>query len=166
MRHTITVLVENEFGVLTRIAGLFSARGYNIENLNVAPTLDASMSRMTLVTRGDEHVIEQIKKQLNKLIPVIKTEDLTRQEHMEREMILVKVRASEDTRAEVLRMAEVFRADVVDVSESSYTLELTGKARKLDAFLRMLEPHGVIEMTRTGPVGMRRGAEGFTVDDD
>jgi len=166
MRHTITVLVENEFGVLTRIAGLFSARGYNIENLNVAPTMDASMSRMTLVTRGDEHVIEQIKKQLNKLIPVIKTEDLTRQEHMEREMILIKVRASEDTRAEVLRMAEVFRANVVDVSESSYTLELTGKARKLDAFLRMLEPNGVIEMTRTGPVGMRRGAEGFTVDED
>ncbi len=165
MRHTITVLVENEFGVLTRITGLFSARGYNIENLNVAPTMDASMSRMTLVTRGDEHVIEQIKKQLNKLIPVIKTEDLTRQEHMEREMILVKVRASEGTRAEVLRMAEVFRASVVDVSESSYTLELTGKARKLDAFLRMLEPNGVIEMTRTGPVGMRRGAEGFTVDE-
>ncbi len=165
MRHTITVLVENEFGVLTRIAGLFSARGYNIENLNVAPTLDASMSRMTLVTRGDEDVIEQIKKQLNKLIPVIKTEDLTRQEHMEREMILVKVRASENTRAEVLRMAEVFRANVVDVSESSYTLELTGKARKLNAFLRMLEPNGIIEMTRTGPVGMRRGAEAFTVGD-
>ncbi len=166
MRHTITVLVENEFGVLTRIAGLFSARGYNIENLNVAPTMDASMSRMTLVTRGDEHVIEQIEKQLNKLIPVIKTEDLTRQEHMEREMILVKVHASEDTRAEVLRMAGVFRANVVDVSESSYTLELTGKAKKLDAFLRMLEPHGVVEMTRTGPVGMHRGAEGFTIDDD
>jgi len=165
MRHTITVLVENEFGVLTRITGLFSARGYNIESLNVAPTMDASMSRMTLVTRGDEHVIEQIKKQLNKLIPVIKTEDLTRQEHMEREMILVKVSASEETRAEVLRMAEVFRASVVDVSESSYTLELTGKARKLDAFLRMLEPNGVIEMTRTGPVGMRRGAEGFAVDE-
>ncbi len=164
MRHTITVLVENEFGVLTRITGLFSARGYNIESLNVAPTMDASMSRMTLVTRGDEHVIEQIKKQLNKLIPVIKAEDLTRQEHMEREMILVKVCASEDTRAEVLRMAEVFRASVVDVSKSSYTLELTGKARKLDAFLRMLEPNGVIEMTRTGPVGMRRGAESFTAD--
>ena len=124
------------------------------------------MSRMTLVTRGDEHIIEQIEKQLNKLIPVIKTEDLTRQEHMEREMILVKVRASEGTRAEVLRMAGVFRANVVDVSESSYTLELTGKAKKLDAFLRMLEPHGVVEMTRTGPVGMHRGAEGFTVDDD
>jgi len=165
MKHTITVLVENEFGVLTRIAGLFSARGYNIESLNVAPTMDATMSRMTLVTRGDERVIEQIQKQLNKLIPVIKTEDLTRQEHMEREMILVKVRATSDTRAEVLRMAEVFRANVVDVSESSYTLELTGKANKINAFLRMLDPHGIIEMTRTGPVGMRRGARGFSVED-
>lgn len=164
MRHTITVLVENEFGVLTRIAGLFSARGYNIESLNVAPTLDPTMSRMTLVTRGDEHVIEQIEKQLNKLIPVIKTEDLTRQSHMEREMMLVKVQAAEKTRAEVLRMAEVFRANVVDVSELSYTLELTGKADKLDAFLRMLEPLSIIEMTRTGPVGMRRGAKGFGLE--
>jgi acetolactate synthase-1/3 small subunit len=165
MKHTITVLVENEFGVLTRIAGLFSARGYNIESLNVAPTLDATMSRMTLVTRGDERVIEQIKKQLNKLIPVIKTEDLTHQSHMEREMMLIKVKATANTRAEVLRMAEVFRANVVDVSETSYSLEITGKAHKLDAFLRMLEPHGIIEMTRTGPVGMRRGAKGFTAED-
>jgi acetolactate synthase-1/3 small subunit len=164
MRHTITVLVENEFGVLTRIAGLFSARGYNIESLNVAPTLDPTMSRMTLVTRGDEQVIEQIEKQLNKLIPVIKTEDLTRQSHMEREMMLVKVQAAEKTRAEVLRMAEVFRANVVDVSELSYTLELTGKADKLDAFLRMLDPLGIIEMTRTGPVGMRRGSKGMNVE--
>ncbi len=165
MRHVITVLVENEFGVLTRIAGLFSARGYNIESLNVAPSSDPTMSRMTLVTRGDEHVIEQIKKQLNKLIPVIKTEDLTRQEHMEREMVLVKVQARDATRAEVLRMADVFRAKVVDVAEASYTLELTGKSKKLDVFLRMLAPLGIIEMTRTGPVGMRRGSEGFTVED-
>ncbi|HKJ84175.1 MAG TPA: acetolactate synthase small subunit [Mariprofundaceae bacterium] len=164
MRHTISVLVENEFGVLTRIAGLFSARGYNIESLNVAPTLDPTMSRMTLVTRGDEQVIEQIEKQLNKLIPVIKTEDLTRQSHMEREIILVKVKATEKTRAEVLRMAEVFRASVVDVSETSYTLELTGKADKIDAFLRMLDPLGIIEMTRTGPVGMRRGAQGMNIE--
>jgi len=164
MKHTITILVENEFGVLTRIAGLFSARGYNIESLNVAPTVDATASRMTLVTRGNEKVIEQIKKQLNKLIPVIRVEDLTRQSHMERGMMLAKVQATEKTRAEVLRMAEVFRASVVDVSESSYTLELTGKENKLDAFLRMLEPHGIIEMTRTGPVGMRRGARGLSVD--
>jgi len=164
MRHTITILVENEFGVLTRIAGLFSARGYNIESLNVAPTLDRTVSRMTLVTRGDEHVIEQIKKQLNKLIPVIKTEDISHKAHMEREMLLVKVRAEDAQRAEVLRMADVFRAKVVDVSARSYTLELTGKANKLDAFMRMLEPLGIIEMTRTGPVGMRRGEKGFVVD--
>ncbi len=164
MKHTISILVENEFGVLTRIAGLFSARGYNIESLNVAPTLDYTASRMTLVTRGNEKVIEQIKKQLNKLIPVIRVEDLTNQSHMERGMMLVKVQATEKTRAEVLRMAEVFRASVVDVSEASYTLELTGKENKLEAFLRMLEPHGIIEMTRTGPVGMRRGAKGFSVD--
>lgn len=164
MKHTISILVENEFGVLTRIAGLFSARGYNIESLNVAPTVDATASRMTLVTRGNEKVIEQIKKQLNKLIPVIRVEDLTNQSHMERGMMLVKVQATEKTRAEVLRMAEVFRASVVDVSESSYTLELTGKENKLEAFLRMLEPHGIIEMTRTGPVGMRRGAKGFSVE--
>jgi len=164
MRHTITILVENEFGVLTRVAGLFSARGYNIESLNVAPTLDGTVSRMTLVTSGDEHVIEQIKKQLNKLIPVIKTEDISHTAHMEREMILVKVKAEAKSRAEVLRMAEVFRAKVVDVSEASYTLELTGKANKIEAFLRMLEPMGIIEMTRTGPVGMRRGAKGFVVE--
>ncbi|RMG91217.1 MAG: acetolactate synthase small subunit [Zetaproteobacteria bacterium] len=164
MRHTITILVENEFGVLTRVAGLFSARGYNIESLNVAPTMDPTVSRMTLVTRGDERVIEQIKKQLNKLIPVIKTEDISHTAHMEREMLLVKVRAEEQTRAEVLRMADVFRAKVVDVSPRSYTLELTGKANKLEAFLRMLEPLGIIEMTRTGPVGMRRGEKGFVVD--
>ncbi len=165
MKHTIAVLVENEFGVLTRIAGLFSARGYNIESLSVAPTMDATLSRMTLVTRGDERIIEQIKKQLNKLIPVIKVEDLTRQAHMERELMLIKVTAKEDTRAEVLRMAEIFRANVVDVSESSYTMEITGKAKKLEAFLRMLQPHGVIEMVRTGPVGMSRGAKGMFADE-
>ncbi len=165
MRHTITILVENEFGVLTRVAGLFSARGYNIESLNVAETTDPTVSRMTLVTRGDEAIIEQIKKQLNKLIPVIKAEDISHAEHMERELMLVKVKAVEKTRAEVLRMAEVFRANVVDVSDASYTLELTGKAGKLEAFLRMLSPHGIIEMTRTGPVGMRRGAKGFSVEE-
>jgi len=165
MKHTITLLVENEFGALTRITGLFSARGYNIESLNVAPTLDPTVSRMTLVTRGDEHIIEQIKKQLNKLVPVIRAEDISHAAHMEREMMLIKVSATDNTRAEVLRMADVFRANVVDVSETSYTLELTGKANKLDAFLRMLMPHGIIEMTRTGPVGMRRGARGFTIED-
>ena len=164
MRHTITILVENEFGVLTRVAGLFSARGYNIESLNVAPTLDASVSRMTLVTRGDDHVIEQIKKQLNKLIPVIKVEDISHLVHMEREMLLVKVATDAENRAEVVRMAEDIRAKIVDNVELGYlTLELTGEAGKLDAFLETLAPYGIIEMTRTGPVGMRRGVEGFTV---
>jgi len=164
MKHTIAILVENEFGVLTRIAGLFSARGYNIESLSVAPTLDSTVSRLTLVTRGDDAVIEQIQKQLNKLIPVIKVDDLTRRDHMERELMLVKVKATENGRAEVLRMAEVFRANVVDVSETSYSLEITGKAGKIDAFMRMLEPHGILEMVRTGPVGMRRGADSLTVE--
>lgn len=163
MRHTITILVENEFGVLTRVAGLFSARGYNIESLNVAPTMDETVSRLTLVTRGNDKVIEQINKQLNKLIPVIKTEDISHAKHVEREMLLVKVEANEERRAEVLRMAEVFHANVVDVSDSSYTLELTGESEKLEDFLRMLVPEGIIEMTRTGPLGMRRGAAGFVV---
>jgi len=165
MKHTITVLVENESGVLTRVTGLFSARGYNIESLSVAPTLDKTVSRMTLVTRGDERIVEQINKQLNKLIPIIKTEDISRTSHMERELVLVKVQAEAETRAEVLRMADVFRAKVVDVSDQSYTLELTGKCGKIDAFLCMLAPIGIVEMTRTGPVGMRRGCKGFSIEE-
>ncbi len=164
MRHTIMVMVENDAGVLTRVAGLFSARGYNIESLNVAPTLDPAVSRMTLVTRGDERVIEQIKKQLNKLIPVIKTEDLLHTSHLEREMLIIKVRAEQETRAEVLRMADVFRAKVVDVSPKSYTMELTGRADKLNGFISMLKPMGIIELTRTGPVGMLRGSKGFVLE--
>jgi len=165
MRHTITVLVENEFGVLTRIAGLFSARGYNIESLNVAPTLDETVSRMTLVTRGDERVIEQIKKQLNKLIPVIKVEDISHLVHLEREMLLVKVATNSDNRTEVETLAEKVRAKLVDNTESGYlTIELTGASEKLDDFLKTLAPYGVIEMTRTGSVGMRRGSRGFVAE--
>lgn len=165
MRHTITVLVENEFGVLTRVAGLFSARGYNIETLNVAPAMDPTMSRMTLVTRGDERVIEQIKKQLNKLIPVIKLEDVSHIVHIEREMLLIKLATNGDNRASLVSLADEVRAKIVDNVEISYlTLELTGSSEKLDNFLEKVEPYGIIEMTRTGPVGMRRGAEGFTVD--
>ncbi len=164
MRHTITILVENEFGVLTRVAGLFSARGYNIESLNVAPTMDETVSRMTLVTRGDERVIEQIKKQLNKLVPVIKVEDISHLVHMEREMLLVKVATHADNRSEVVKLAEEVRAKIVDNVEISYlTLELTGAAEKLDDFLRQLKPYGIIEVTRTGSVGMRRGVKGFVV---
>jgi len=161
MKHTITVLVENEFGVLTRVAGLFSARGYNIESLSVAPTLDATVSRMTLVTRGDEAVIEQIKKQLNKLIPVIKTEDISHMVHLEREMLLVKTQAS----AEVDALIEEFRAKLVDSDSDDYRIiELTGNADKLNGFLERISPIGIIEITRTGPVGMRRGAKGFTIE--
>lgn len=164
MRHTITILVENEFGVLTRIAGLFSARGYNIESLNVAPTMDVTVSRMTLVTRGDERVIEQIKKQLNKLIPVIKVEDISHLVHMEREMLLVKVATNSDNRAEVSRIGEDARAKFVDSAEINYlTLELTGSAEKLNNFLEALEPFGIIEISRTGSLGMRRGVKGFVV---
>ncbi len=164
MRHTITVLVENEFGVLTRIAGLFSARGYNIESLNVAPTMDETVSRMTLVTRGDERVIEQIKKQLNKLVPTIKVEDISHLVHLEREMLLVKVATTDTSHAEVVKLAEDIRAKIVDQTESKYIIiELTGASEKLDDFLTSLEPFGIIEMTRTGPVGMRRGQKGFVV---
>jgi len=160
MRHTITILVENEFGVLTRVAGLFSARGYNIESLNVAPTMDATVSRMTLTTHGDEHVIEQIKKQLNKLIPVIKTEDISHIVHLEREMLLVKAKHH----ANIVSLAESFRAKIVDEATDDYTIvELTGNAEKLDDFLEKLGEFGIIEMTRTGSVGMRRGAKGFVI---
>lgn len=165
MRHTIMVMVENDAGVLTRVAGLFSARGYNIESLNVAPTMDPDVSRMTLVTIGNDQIIEQIKKQLNKLIPVIKTDDLVHSSHLEREMLLIKVAAKNEFRAEVLRMADVFRAKVIDVSPSSYTMELTGRAEKLNGFIEMLRPMGIIELTRTGPVGMSRGKKAFTLKD-
>ncbi|MDQ6975104.1 MAG: acetolactate synthase small subunit [Mariprofundaceae bacterium] len=165
MRHIIMIMVENDAGVLTRVAGLFSARGYNIESLNVAATLDPNVSRMTLVTRGNDQVIEQIKKQLNKLIPVIKTDDLVHSSHLEREMLLIKVTAKNEFRAEILRMADVFRAKVIDVSSRSYTMELTGRAEKLDGFIEMLRPMGIIELTRTGPVGMSRGKKAFTLSD-
>ena len=165
MRHTITVLVENEFGVLTRITGLFSARGYNIESLNVAPTMDETVSRMTLVTRGDERVIEQIKKQLNKLVPVIKVEDISHLVHMEREMLLVKVRNDVEKHAELIALAESERCKLIDDVEGSHMiLELTGQANKMKAFLKQLNTFGIVEMTRTGSVGMRRGLKGFTVD--
>ncbi len=165
MRHTITVLVENEFGVLTRVAGLFSARGYNIETLNVAPLQDKSISRMTLVTRGDEHVIEQIKKQLNKLIPVIKVEDISHAVHLERGMLMVKVKACSDHCDELLELVERYGGEVLDDHiDSHMILEFTDKVDVLDAILEALEPFGIIEATRTGPLGMRRGAEGFRVD--
>lgn len=158
MKHTISVLVENKFGVLSRVAGLFSGRGFNIESLSVAPTLDPSTSRMTIVTRGDDAIIEQITKQLNKLIDVIKVNEFTaEEEYVVREVALVKVNAEQENRAEILRMTEVFRGKVVDVSPKTYTIEVTGTENKVNAFIEMVRPLGVIEIARSGKVAMARG---------
>ncbi|MBI5937440.1 MAG: acetolactate synthase small subunit [Betaproteobacteria bacterium] len=158
MRHIISVLMENEAGALSRVAGLFSARGYNIESLTVAPTEDATLSRMTIVTRGSNEVIEQITKQLNKLIDVIKMQDLSDGEHIERELMLVKVRAaSGEQREEMKRLADIFRGRVIDVADKTYTIELTGPGSKLDAFLDALEPGAILETVRTGASGIGRG---------
>jgi acetolactate synthase I/III small subunit len=156
-RHIISVLVENEAGALSRIAGLFSARGYNIETLTVAPTEDASMSRMTIVTTGSEDVVEQITKQLNKLIDVVKVVDLSEAEHIERELMLIKVRAGQKEREDMKRMADIFRGRIIDVSDNTYTIELTGDTRKLDAFIRSLDQGTIIETVRTGASGIGRG---------
>jgi acetolactate synthase-1/3 small subunit len=157
MRHIISILVENEAGALSRIAGLFSARGYNIESLTVAPTEDASMSRMTLVTIGSEDVIEQITKQLNKLIEVVKVIDLSEAEHIERELMLIKVRAGQKEREDMKRMADIFRGRIIDVSDNTYTIELTGSGAKLDAFIKSLEQGSIVETVRTGASGIGRG---------
>ncbi len=162
MRHVITLLVENEFGVLARIAGLFSGRGFNIESLSVAETLDPTISTMTIVTRGDDAIIEQVIKQLNKLIPVIKVVDLIDKEFVEREMILVKVSTTPQTRDEVLRIAEIFRGRIIDVGNKTYTIEVTGDEKKIDAILGLLKPLGIKELVRTGRVAMARGSKSST----
>ena len=156
-KHTISVLVENKFGVLSRVAGLFSARGYNIESLSVGETLDPSMSRMTLVVTGDEFVIEQVMKQLHKLIDVIKVTDLTDEDHVERELVLIRVNAEPQHRAEIMRTADIFRAKVVDVTPLSFVLEATGDEGKLEALLELLRPMGIQEIVRTGKVAISRG---------
>jgi acetolactate synthase-1/3 small subunit len=158
-KHTIAVLVENKFGVLSRVAGLFSARGYNIESLSVGETLDPSVSRMTLVVRGDEFVIEQVVKQLHKLIDVIKVIDLSHESYVERELVLMRVNAEPQHRAEVLRTADIFRAKVVDVTATSFTLEVTGDEQKLDAIIELLRPVGIQELVRTGKVAIARGSK-------
>ncbi len=157
MRHTISVLVENEFGVLSRVSGLFSGRGFNIESLSVAETLDPSVSRMTIVTSGNDQIIEQILKQLNKLISVIKVVDLTGAETVDRELVLVKVNAESETKAEVLRLVDIFRAKIVDVAPRCYTIEMTGDGTKVNAFLQLLRPIGIKEVVRTGLVSIARG---------
>jgi len=155
-KHTMSLLVDNEPGVLARVSGLFSGRGFNIESLCVAETLDPSISRMTLVTRGDDAVVEQITKQLNKLINVIKVTDLTATECVEREMALIKVSAKADFRAEILRIVDIFRCKVVDVSPTHYTIEVTGTAEKLAAILSLLKPMGIKEIARTGAIALSR----------
>jgi acetolactate synthase-1/3 small subunit len=165
MRHTISVLVENEFGVLARVAGLFSGRGFNIESLTVAETLDPTVSRITLVTRGDDQVLEQIEKQLNKLISVIKVSDFADSPHVEREMALIKVAADEKSRAEVMNIVDIFRGKVIDVGPQSYIIEVTGGEEKVHAILDLLRPLGIKEIVRTGTVAMHRGMHVLGVRD-
>ncbi|MFZ3322335.1 MAG: acetolactate synthase small subunit [Usitatibacter sp.] len=157
MRHILSILVENEAGALSRVAGLFSARGYNIETLTVAPTEDTSMSRMTIVTQGSDEIVEQITKQLNKLVDVVKVVDLSEGKHIERELMLVKVRASGKDREEIKRTADIFRGRIIDVTDKSYTIELTGTTEKLDAFLEALDRTAILETVRTGVSGIGRG---------
>jgi len=156
MRHTISVLVENKFGVLSRISGLFSGRGYNIESLTVGETIDPQISIMTIVTTGDDQIIEQITKQLNKLIDVIKVTDMTELDHVEREMVLVKVSPKQEDKAEVLRLAEIFRGRIVDSGTATYTLEITGDEKKIEAFIELVKPYGIKEFVRTGKVAIAR----------
>jgi len=155
--------MENEAGALSRVAGLFSARGYNIESLTVAPTEDPSLSRMTLVTRGTEDIIEQITKQLNKLIDVVKLMDMTEGPHIEREMMLVKVQADGERRNELKRLSDIFRGRIIDVTDENYTIELTGAGDKLDAFLQALDRGVIIEVVRSGVSGISRGSRSLKI---
>lgn len=156
MRHVIALLIENEAGALSRVSGLFSARGYNIESLTVAPTEDPSLSRMTIVTSGSDDVIEQISKQLNKLVDVVKVVDISEAAHLERELMLIKVRATGKDREEVKRMADIFRGRIVDVTDSSYVIELTGNQGKLDSFIGAIDRALILETVRSGIVGIGR----------
>ncbi len=157
MRHIISILMENESGALSRVAGLFSARGYNIETLTVAPTEDPSLSRMTIVTTGSEEIIEQITKQLNKLIDVVKLIDLSEGEHIERELMMIKLKAVGADRDEIKRLADIFRGRIIDVTETTYTVELTGPGRKINAFIKAVDSANIMEVVRTGVSGIARG---------
>jgi len=156
MRHTISVLVENKFGVLTRVAGLFSGRGFNIDTLNVAPTVDPAVSRMTVVTRGDDNTLEQIIKQLNKLINVIEVIDFREGEYVDRELALLKVTVNSKTRSEVMQITDIFRAKIVDVQPRSLTIEITGGESKVEKFIALMNTFGILELTRTGKVALAR----------
>jgi len=159
MRHTISVLVENKFGVLTRIAGMFSGRGFNIDTLNVGPTLDPSTSRMTIVVRGDDTVLEQVTKQLNKLVDVIEIQDFREDEYVDRELVLMRVSVNAETRAEVMQMCDIFRAKIIDVQRRNVSIELTGNGSKINKFLMLMEPFGIGDLTRTGKVALARKSE-------
>jgi acetolactate synthase-1/3 small subunit len=162
MRHIISVLMENESGALSRVAGLFSARGYNIESLTVAPTEDPTLSRMTIVTRGSDDIIEQITKQLNKLIDVVKVLDLADVgAHIERELMLIKIRTTELNRLEIRSLADIFRGKIIDVTATTYVVEMTGPSEKLDAFIAAIAPEAILEVVRSGPTGISRGESGL-----
>ncbi len=156
MRHTISVTVENRFGVLSRVAGLFSGRGFNIESLCVGATVDPEVSRMTIVTRGDDRIIEQVTKQLRKLVDVIKVADLTETSFVDREILLAKISATEKNKAEILRINEIFRGRIVDISPNTYTFEITGDEGKIDAFMKLIRPFGVKEIVRSGKIAVSR----------
>ncbi len=159
MQHTISVLVSNKFGVLARIAGLFSGRGFNIESLNVAATSDPEVSNMTLVTIGDDKKIEQISKQLNKLVDVIKVIDLTEENFLDRELVLIKMNAEASNKEEILRVVSLFRAKVIDVNTNTYTIEITGDENKLNGFIELLRPFGIKDMVRSGKIALSRLAK-------
>jgi len=164
MRHTISLLVENRFGVLARISGLFSARGYNIDSLSVGTTDDPDISRMTIVVKGDERILEQVTKQLNKLVDVITVADYLETPHLERDLMLVKVTADKSTRSELVQICDIFRAKIVDVGVDSIIVEMTGDEEKIEAILRMLRPFGIKETCRTGIVAMARGSKGISIE--
>lgn len=164
-KHTISVLVENKSGVLARISGLFSARGYNIDSLSVGTTDDPQISRMTIVVKGDRHILEQVEKQLNKLIDIIKVTDYLETPHIERDLALVKVAADKGSRSELIQICDIFRAKIVDVAVDSIIVEMTGDDEKIEAFLRMLRPFGIKETCRTGIVAMARGSKGISIPD-
>jgi len=164
MRHIISILMENEAGALSRVAGLFSARAYNIESLTVAPTEDATLSRMTIVTRGSEEVIEQITKQLNKLIDVVKLQDLCDEgPFIERELMMIKVKAIGNWREEIKRLTDIFRSNIIDVTDSSYIIEMTGNEAKLNAFIQAVGEDHVVEVVRSGTLGIGRGSKGMHI---
>ena len=156
MRHTLSVLVENKFGVLTRISGLFSGRGFNIDTLNVAPTQDPTQSRMTIVVKGDDTVLEQVTKQLNKLVDIIKVQDFQDGEYVDRELVLVKVSADTKSRPEVMQICDIFRAKIVNVAHKDVIIEITGDEGKVAAFLGLVEPFGILELARTGQLALKR----------